>query len=222
MDPVQSLLERPKAYYNIDGVGELSIGFMCLSFAIFAWLQAHAPARSAWHGTPAFLIYMTAMCAILHYGSQAIKNRITYPRTGFVDYKPRDKYWIPAILGGAASLAFSIVLWLAVRRHWELSAAGTFAGALLALSYIRIALTVRWKWLVFVLMLAATFAIAVIPAETLETFANHQSLSSAVPARAVGAYWLDFIAYGILLLVSGGISMIVYLRHTQPPDPVAP
>lgn len=48
MDQVQNLLGRPKEYYNVDGVGELSIGFMCLGFALLGWLQLHAPRGSAW------------------------------------------------------------------------------------------------------------------------------------------------------------------------------
>jgi hypothetical protein len=48
MDQLESLLNRPKAYYNIDGVGELAMGFMCLAGSLLAWLQANAPKDSVW------------------------------------------------------------------------------------------------------------------------------------------------------------------------------
>ena len=66
MDQIESLLNRPKAYYNIDGVGELAGGFMCLGCGLLMWLQAHAPKDSVWHGMPAFIIYVGLMCLILH------------------------------------------------------------------------------------------------------------------------------------------------------------
>jgi hypothetical protein len=217
MDQVQSLLGRPQEYYNVDGVGELAMGFMCLSFALLGWLQAHAPRESAWHGGYAFVGCMGVMLAILHYGPKVIKNRITYPRTGFVEYRAMSKFW-PALLGGAVSALFSVVLWLSVRRHWQLSEAGLIVGLLLAASYIRIARTVRWKWAVFGTMVVAAFAIAALPASALEDFVNRTSLTPAVPARALGSYWLTFIVYGALLLISGGISMRLYLRRTRAPQ----
>lgn len=40
---IDALTTRPKAYYNIDGVGELGIGFMMLGYGLLAWLQSHSP-----------------------------------------------------------------------------------------------------------------------------------------------------------------------------------
>ena len=47
---VQGFLKRPVLYDNIDGVGELRMGFMCLAFALLGWLQLHAPRDSACTG----------------------------------------------------------------------------------------------------------------------------------------------------------------------------
>jgi len=33
----------------------------------------------------------------------------------------------------------------------------------------------------------------------------------------VGAYWLTFAVFGAVMMVSGGISFWLYLRHTQAP-----
>jgi hypothetical protein len=216
MDQVQSFLERPKAYYNIDGVGELGIGFMCLSYTLIAWLQLNTPRNSVWNQMYTFAIYVGVMCSIIHYGSKAIKNRITYPRTGFVDYR-RDQYWIPMGISAAISALMGAGLYMAARRHWEIATPYSLFGLLIAASYIRIARTVPWKWIVFAVMVAGALAIAALPADLLEAFANHNSLTPAVPARAVGAFWLTFILYGFAFLISGGISFWLYLRHTQAP-----
>ena len=218
MDQLRSYLERPKLYANVDGVGELSMGFMCLSYALFAWLEAHAPQNSAWHQTYAFLIYVAAMVSVIHYGSRAIKNRITFPRTGFIDYRPRDKYWVPMAMAAGITTLLGAGLHLAVRRHWEISVPGSLMGLVFAAAYIRLARTVRWKWAVFCVMLAATLVIAALPEDLAESVVNHKGLTSAVPAKTVGAYWLTFAAGGAVFLISGGISFWLYLRHTQAPE----
>ena len=217
MNQIQSYLERPKLYYNIDGVGELGMGFMCLAYALFAWLQLHAPQHSAWNQTYTFVIYLAAMVSIIHYGSKAIKDRITYRRTGFVDYRPRDKYWIPMALGAGVSALLGAGLYLAVRRHWQISAPGSLFGLVLAAMYVRLAKSVRWKWAIFCVMVAGALVIAALPADLLETFANHTGLTSAVPAKVVGAYWLTFGVSGAVMLISGGISFWLYLHNTQAP-----
>jgi hypothetical protein len=216
MHQIPSLLERPKLYYNVDGVGELGIGFMCLGWSLLGWLQLHTPGTSTWHQMHTFFIYVAVMLSIIHYGSRAIKNRITYRRTGFVDYRARDKYWVPIGLGAGVSALVSAGLFLALRRHWEISTlASLVVDLLLAAAYIRIARTVRWKWAVFGFLVAGALVIAALPAEVLEAFANHTSPAPAIPDRAIGAYWLTFVVYGVALMVSGGISFLLYLHHTQ-------
>ena len=43
-------------------------------------------------------------------------------------------------------------------------------------------------------------------------------MTSAFPAKAVGAYWLSFILFGTALVISGGISFVLYIRHTDAPE----
>jgi len=219
MNQVRDYLERPKLYYNIDGVGELGIGFMYLTYALFAWLEARAPENSFLNRPYGFLVYMTAMVSIIHYGSKAIKERITYRRTGFVEYTARDKYWIPFALGAGISALLSVGIALAMRRHWQASTlVSLLVGLALTAGYIRIARTVRWKWAVFIVMLAGAFMIAALPADVTEAFANHTDLTRAIPARTLGACWLTFVVFGVVMMISGGISFWLYLRHTEAPE----
>ena len=81
MNQVDNFLERPKLYYNIDGVGELSMGFMLWAFAFLGWKQQYAPSGSAWHSMYLLIVYVGLMFLILKFGSKAIKERVTYPRT---------------------------------------------------------------------------------------------------------------------------------------------
>jgi hypothetical protein len=212
MDQLESLLNRPKAYYNIDGVGELAIGFMCLAYSLLGWLQANAPKGSVWHGMPAFIIYVGLMCLILHYGPKAIKKRITYPRTGFVQYRSRDSRWRPAIHGAVAG-AVTVGLAIALRRHWNLTTPASLFGLLFAATYAyHFARNVRWKWAVAGVVALGSVAVAMLPPDLVGAPANHSWQ---------GAFILTMMLYGAVLLISGGISFWLYLRRTEAPAPEA-
>ena len=113
MDPIGNLLDRPRLYYNIDGLGELGGGVMCLGSALLLWLLMHSPADSAWHQIPVFVFIGLAL--LIRYGTKAVKTRITYPRTGFVEYRRRWQTGAIAAVGGALPTAGLAV---AFRRHW--------------------------------------------------------------------------------------------------------
>ena len=208
MDQVGTLLNRPKLYNNIDGVGELEAGFGALSFAFFQWTLVRSPAHSAWHSMWVFYIYFGSMFAIFHYGTKAIKERITYPRTGFVEYRKRDRVWptVFAAVGASASLA---LVMLAVRRHWDLTTGASLVGLLSAASYAyHFAREVRWKWAVASAMALGSILIAILPGDLIGSLTGHSWLALCLPS---------FMLWGPLLLISGAISFWLYLRHTEAP-----
>jgi hypothetical protein len=217
MDQIGSLLDRPKAYYNIDGVGELGIGFMCLGYALLQWIQVRSPEASFWNSMYMLFLYVGLMCSVIHYGSKAIKKHITHPRTGFVRYRTMDTVWRPATIALIVSAPASVGLFIAIRSHWDLTTPASLIGLLLAASYAHgIARTVRWKWAVAWAMAAGSLVIAVLPADLVGAVANHSWITKQFPAKLVGAFLFTFTLYGTMLLVSGGISFWLYLRHTQP------
>jgi hypothetical protein len=218
MDQVSSLLNRPKCYYNVDGVGELGIGFMCLSFACLSWMQLRTPEYSLWNKPYTVMIFALAMSAVLKYGSEAIKKRITYPRTGFVEYRKRDAVWIPLIAGTAVSAAIVLLLAIARRAHWQLVAPVSLIGVLLAASYaFAVARTVRWKWFVAITMTIASAWMALSPPERIAAIIAQSWTARLFPPTAVGAFLMNLSLYGVLLLLSGGVSLVLYLRRTQAP-----
>jgi CBS-domain-containing membrane protein len=163
-----------------------------------------------------FIAYIIAMLSALHYGSNAIKNRITYLRTGYVEYRDRVTRWLPALAFSYGTL-LSVGLYVAVIHHWEISASGAWFGLLVAAAYTRFAMEVRWKWAVSALMVAASFVISTLPADSLAMLVNNWNLPGVIPAKFMGAYWLTLVVFGALAVVSGGISFWIYLRRTRPP-----
>lgn len=218
MDRASSLLNRPKGYYNVDGVGELGIGFMCLSFAFMQWMQLRTSEYSLWNKPYTVMVFILAMAAVIKYGSEAIKKRITYPRTGFVEYRKRDAVWIPLIGGAVVAAAIAALVAIARRAHWQLVAPASLIGLLFAASYAYgVARTVPWKWIVAVAMTIASVWMALLPPERIAAVIAHSWTARLFPPKAVGAFLINLTLYGVLLLLSGGISFLLYLRHTQAP-----
>jgi len=219
MDRLGNLLHRPRAYCNIDGVGELGIGFICLAYALLQWLQVHSPRNSMWNQMYTLFIYVGVMCAITHYGTKAIKNRFTYPRTGFVSYRKRDTVWIPLIVGCATGALVSAGLVMASRSHWNMTTPTALIGLVFAAAYAYgIARTARWKWAVVWVMAFGSVVIAFLPPDVLGSLARGSWVTHLFPANFVGAFLLCMALYGSLLLVSGAISFWLYLRATPIPS----
>lgn len=218
MEQIESLLNRPFRYYNADGVGELSTGLMILGFGLLMWLQAHSPRGAVWHSMYMLFGYVGAMCAAFHFGTKAIKQRITYPRTGFVAYRKSDRMWRAMIIAFGVSCVASSGLAVAARRHWDGPALGALFGLFLAAAYaFGFARTVPWKWVVAAAMAAGSLAAVLLPASVIAAVGGDPRATYPASTGFAGTYLLSLLLYGGLLLISGGTSFWLYLRHTQPP-----
>lgn len=220
MDQLETLRKRPIAYYNVDGVGELGVGFLCLGYALLQWLQISTSQHSIWNQMYTLFLYVGLMVAVIHYGSKAIKEHITYPRTGFVEYRCRETFWFPMAIAVFVSIVTASVLFTAIRRHWNLNTPASLLGLVLAAAYAYgFARTVAWKWIVAIVIAAGSLVFAFLPADVLGAVADHSWVTRYVRASLAGAMLLTMLLYGTALLISGGISFWLYLRHTRTPIP---
>jgi len=215
MGQIEDLLERPRRYSNVDGMDECGAGFYCLGCALILWLMVRTPARSFWHEIT-LLIFAGLVCAI-RYGTKAIKRHVTYPRTGFVEYRSTGLRTVK-IVSAISSALVTVGVALVMRRHWEIATPVSLVGIVLAGVYLyRMAGAVRWKWVVGGAIAAGAVAIALLPANVIEGLAVGTAGDHPFGARMEGAVLLSLLVYGTILLVSGGISFGLYLRRTQPP-----
>jgi hypothetical protein len=213
MSDIGSLLNRPKAYYNVDGLGELGGSVMCLGFALLFWLMVHSPADSVWHKISFFAF--VGLVLLIRYGSKAVKTRITYPRTGFVEYRRR---WHTSAIAAAAGALATVGLAVAFRRNWDISMTASLTGLVFAAACAyHFARAVRWKWVIVGGMAVAWFVIAYLPADVLVALGRDWSMAHPDRAKLDGTILLSLMVYGTMLLISGGISLWLYLRHTQAP-----
>ncbi len=223
MDKVGSLLNRPTSYFNIDGTGELGVGFSCLGWALIVWLQLHTPKDAIWNQMYGLFIAVGLMVAIIHYGTKAIKNHIAYPRTGFVAYRTQSRIWT-AIVAYVVSALSVAALALAAYSHRHILMPVFFIGLLFAAGYAfgiarsgGVNALVRWKWAVVLAQVIGSLVIALLPEDLTAALAYGASVPAGFSASGAGAFLLWLMMYGTLLLISGAIGFWLYLRHTQAP-----
>jgi hypothetical protein len=164
------------------------------------------------------------MGAVIHYGSEAIKRHITYPRTGFVKYPKRYTVWLPAVIAFCASALVAMGIAFAARSHWEIgrshwgltTPAALIGLAIAAVYAYKVARAARWKWAVAGVMAICSVAIALLPEGAIGSMTGSTSDFGAISSASVGAWLLTITIYGGIFLISGGISFVLYLRHTQP------
>ena len=201
---IQEYLGRPARYANIDGVVEIQAGLSWFGLGTWVWIPSIAPEGSIWHGMWLLLPLFFAWQAAVHFGSQAFKQRVTYPRTGYVSCAAGKRK------GGAIGImVFSAVLAAAVSALCGLMLRKGFqpfllVGLPMTLCYGVFSRPLRvWRWAILTLMAAGTVGLAFLP-------------GGFHPQLALGMAF-----YSGMYLVSGLITLAEYLRHSKPPEQVA-
>jgi len=195
---------RALQYWVVDGVSELLVGFVFLLTAIIYYVQASTP------GTLLSKILAIAsvilVCGVGFGGRwmiQRIKERTTYPRTGFVTYKInwKDKENIViAIVITALILAYALITTVMDTKltYWGPIFCGVIMGILMFQAGYRLGQP-RFYFLAF---LAVVIGFVLV----LNGLRNEFNL-------------LLFIGLnGLLLLASGGLTFWKYLRSHHSPE----
>ncbi len=203
-DSIDQFTQRTQRYWYVDGLVEMAGGAIMLMTGLFYLvipLIDNTPLRSLLlaFGMPALIIAgMFGARKII----TSFKNRITYPRTGYVTYKrPRT---------GRRALSFMV------------------AAVFTAILILVIALTrdfISDKWLevisatlvaLFTLYLAYQFGLKRFYAISLITFAlGLMTAWLAMPGDLSSAFF--FSTLGLVWILSGSWTLAQYLRKTSPP-----
>jgi hypothetical protein len=201
---IQDYLGRPARYANIDGVVEIVAGLSWFGLGTWVWIPSIAPKGSIWQTLWVLLPLFLAWQTLLHFGSQAFKRRVTYPRTGFVAC-PSGKHKVSAVgliaITAAVSAAVPVLVYLMMRKGFQ---PFLVVGGPMTVGYGLVARPLTaWRWAILALMAAGTVGLAFMPG------GFHRQV-------AVG-----MALYSGLFLVSGLIALVLYLRHSQPSGQVA-
>jgi hypothetical protein len=223
MDQIEKLVQRPKFYGNVDGVGELGVGFAFLGLALLLWPQIGLPDDSIWNRMDVSFVCIGLLFLVSHYGAKAIKTHITYPRTGFAKYRTEYTIWslVPGILG-IIGIVLILTLpsphWDLAHSRWKSTIPNAGVGLVLTTCYaVNFARPIRWKWVVAGLMAISTVAIASLPAEVVAILdRDSRGAFWFTTDKMEGVMLLTLLLFGAIQLISGSISFVLYLRHTQP------
>jgi hypothetical protein len=209
-ESIRQYQRRPQEYFNIDGMGEVSIGIMLMGFTLIGWIQRTSPKDSFWNGPWGFLVSIMVLIAVIDRVPKLIKAKITHPRTGYVEYPRTVKFRAkPAVIAIIVSAAFAVA---GLRLGVNLAA---LTGLVLVPVYAwRIAATAPWKWLTAVAIAAISVAVALGPEERWAWVAPE-----SLPNRGVfGALAAVEFLIGVVLVISGAASFVLYLRNTHAPE----
>jgi hypothetical protein len=217
MEDIQALLKRPKLYDNVDGSNELMLGCMLIGFTAYQWVGYHAKRNSSWNSVYALYIFIAILIAALIYGRKVLKRLITYRRTGFVSYRKPRFWWLFLIGFLAAGVAGGLTL-LVVRKQGMNSTSLATIGIGLLMSAVYaygIARASHWKWVVAVFLAISAIVIALFPDQLATTPIRQAALAPAFDGRLLGSLFWCNAAFGVILLISGCISLAFYLHDTR-------
>jgi hypothetical protein len=197
---------RAQGFWYRDGLSEIGLGVISLLQGGWILFNHLVNSSSSWY-LPVALIYILLIAAFSRYASRitaAIRNRITYPRSGYVAYDESVRKRVGVALAilatatGLLALRYAGIggwdpdLWI----HWMPAAGGLTIGAVLVYVSVRQGLP---RYLV-VGLLSIILGVAV---------------SIEYPLRLGTAIWLAGL--GCASLCSGGVALWNYVR-TAPPS----
>ena len=205
-DSIDSIIRRTQRYWYVDGLAEMMVGLFLVVVSAYFLFQARIdtsglnPILANAGLLAAILVVLWFLRTVL----RALKARLTYPRTGYVAHSRmrHGNGWQQ--YGPIALLAIASLSLLVLTLHWHTvpSWAPFLEGSVAGLTVLAVGMRfqlLRFAWLASLLVLIGAVITFINPGVTLAT-----TLSST--------------AGGMCFIVSGGITLVHYLRTTRPPS----
>jgi hypothetical protein len=204
-DPVEEIAKRTQRYWFEDGLWEIAFGLVNALLAGFYFLVLYLDRLGISGGIVLVLQMVVIVGAFLGMGRlvKFFKERITYPRTGFVAYhKPSPVTRLKRILRTIFISAFmaaliSMIAVIQLNRGLNLTALVT--GALLAAALVYFGYRFDLVRMYLIASLVFLLGLAL-------------SLSPIADELAIAVF---FAGLGLLMILSGGITLAIYLRSSQ-------
>jgi hypothetical protein len=195
--------QRSQRYWYEDGLAELATGVLFLLIGLLFALEAGAAA--SWGqglsaiGLPLLLIGGTAVVGWL---IRRLKERFTYPRTGYVAYKRRQsaarRWWLAGSAAVVAAVAALLLARAPFSDAWLPALQGLIIGAFLLYLGHRLDLGRLYVLALLSALLGAAATLWV--------------------GEAIRGDALYFAGMGLVTLLSGALTLAVYLSHQRPPE----
>lgn len=200
---IDQAVKRTQQYWYEDGLVELSFGGMCVVLGIYFLVLSRLPEDSTAYQmlNMAFPLIIIGGGALAGRIVKSLKNRVTFPRTGFVAYRResgRSRMWaiVFSILVGAIVAVMFVTA--PVSLAWMPAVSGGLIGLVLFILGTRLGLG----------RVQALGGGSILLGLGI-------SLAGAGDTLGLGVYYSLF---GLLVMVSGWLALRSYLRHTTPAD----
>ena len=198
--------QRVKRYWFKDGLGELVGGGMILLIGLYfagqEWLPEGSLGRTLLQSSLALLLIGGAFAA--RWLVNTLKTRLTYPRTGYVEYEPGSKN-TPSRRVFTAGIAISISALLVIfgRSFGSFNWLPGFTGLLFGV--------------VFILLRARSNGVGRF--YVLGTFCVILGMALSFSGLSMGySLGLFYGLTGIVSMASGGITLLRYLHENPLPE----
>ncbi len=196
--------QRAIQYWNIDGTMELTFGLICLLLALYFFAQATLPQESLLYKIldVGFVLVILGSGFVANSLARKIKERITYPRTGYVAYRQKSglNRWVRMGIAAGISMLIAVLTVVLITSTnlglvWMPAVSGMVFGLVMVILAYRVAL------LRFYLLAAISVLIG-----------GGLALAGIGDLRGLAIFYgLESLA----LLVSGGATFWGYLKHTR-------
>ena len=202
---IDKVIQRTHRYWYEDGLAEIATGCMFVLCGLFLFMMYSVPPGSLLAPILAigFVILVAFGGLLISRAVKAVKNRVTYPRTGYVSYRRPESNRRRRIIVGGLGIALSMLCIALSKVHalaWLVSmpmVEGLIVGGILLYLGYRLGLT-RFYVLAF---LSALIGVVV-------------SLNGFDDALGSAAYFGEM---GLVQTASGLFTLRAYLSQSQPP-----
>ena len=200
---VEQAEQRALQYWLIDGIAELVMGGFFVLLGLYFGAQAVLPEDSTMGSmlSPAMLLVFVVGGLTARTLIRRLKERLTYPRTGYVAYRQPSKKrrWLTlGVAFGMAMLVSSLFASSPASLAWIPAVSGLLIGAYWVYQGHRMG----------VLRFYALAAISAIVGTAITLAGVGETLGTPV----------FYIVLGLALIVTGGLTLLSYLRR----EPVQP
>jgi len=186
-ESINQIQKQTFRYYYEDGLVELAVGLLFTVIGLNTWAISST--------TPGTLLPILTIGGIfgVKYLVTTLKEKLVYPRTGYIDYstKPNPYRWL--VIGGALAMVVVVVF---LPYEW-LNRESVAGGTLMFLILVSIGTQVNLRRLIFIGGFALVLGIGL----TFLPGSEHAGLS------------LTYAIIGMALLISGGLALKAYLTE---------
>ncbi|MBI5353061.1 MAG: hypothetical protein HZB50_10525 [Chloroflexi bacterium] len=204
-DETSQVEQRVKRYWYSDGIGELMGGGMFFLLAVYFSLQQYLGDRSLVGGMlqAGFILFLIGGVFVGRRVINIVKTRITYPRTGYVEYRTNNKNAnLMRLLSFGVAMTVAMVSVFVVRRFDSIDAMVAVTGVLVAVIFtVKQGLTSGVGRFYF---LSATSLV----------LGGLLSMSGFARGYNLGLF---YGLMGIALAISGGLTLRRYLQENPMP-----